>query len=623
MESYSRLSEQIDFASTDLKRRPFRTTLVLVSLTTVVASTVFLFLFANVLLDVTSFATAGETSSALVTFYETFIWATLLLVLILGIVVVSTNISLEMVSRRKDIGLMKAIGTLIDTLYDHFMAQAVILLLASVVLGCAIGTVLYLGGLFWLATVVPWLDFSFQFPWLQIVFLSLIYLFAGYFSANKPIYDIVHESPVSALNPEVGMRVRRVGYLDTFGLPFRIATKATGRRIKGTRRTILSLLFSFGLASLLWIGGGIVETTTVSYVSRAMGTNIVAVGNPSLLDQYYESYSLSGSLLNSSFDFTENSDIIPSELIVDITNSPGVIRTESRLLDVIPVQEGPGIIWNPTLEQYEYIGNNRTDTALIVGLNWENTLSSWYFEGEEISDSGQAWIGGVLATTMFEDPLIQSIGVRGRSLDITSIAFDILNGGMVAYMDLSEMQEAWGVSGANILLIQLDEYNMRYIERIGQLANGYNLSIYLQEEILEENLASISAIWSLLQPLPVMALISAFLSLMNYLLISVFGRFRDYVIMRSVGARPSFIARTMIAEGVDIGLKAGFLGVLIATLFSIFFLVPEAAVPTIWYLPAVIGIMLIVLLIVVALAAIPVYLLFSSKSDLRVSEFQV
>jgi ABC-type antimicrobial peptide transport system permease subunit len=623
MESYLRLSEQLDFASTDLKRRPFRTTLILTSLTSVVASTVFLFLFANVLLDVTSFATAGETSSALVTFYETFIWATLLLVLILGAVVVSSNISLEMVSRRKDIGLMKAIGTLIDTLYDHFVAQAVILLLASVVLGCALGVVLYLGGLLWLASVVPWLEFSFEFPWLQIVFLSIVYLFVGYVAAQKPIYDIVHESPVSALNPEVGMRVRRVGYLDSFGLPFRVATKATGRRIKGTRRTILSLLFSFGLASLLWIGGGIVETTTFSYISRAMGTNVVAVGNTELLDQYYDSYSLSGSLLNSSFDFLEDSDFIPSELISDIENIPGVQYIETRLLDYMPIQEGPGIIWNPTLERYEYIGENRTDTALIVGVDWDNTISDWYFEGEEISDSGQAWIGGVLATSVFEDPLIQSLGVHGQSLAIQSIAFDILNGGMVAYMDFFEMQEALGVSGGNILLIQLEEYNIGYIEQIKQLANTHNLSIYLQNEVLNENLDSIAAIWSLLQPLPIMALLSAFLSLMNYLLISVFGRFRDYVIMRSVGAKPSFIARTMIAEGVNIGLKAGFPGVLISTLFSIYFLVPEAAVPSLWYLPAVIGIMLIALLLVVVLAAIPVYLIFSSRSDLRVSEFSV
>ncbi|MHA2189119.1 MAG: FtsX-like permease family protein [Candidatus Thorarchaeota archaeon] len=134
---------------------------------------------------------------------------------------------------------------------------------------------------------------------------------------------------------------------------------------------------------------------------------------------------------------------------------------------------------------------------------------------------------------------------------------------------------------------------------------------------------TISAYWALLQPLPVMALISAFLSLMNYLLISVFGRFRDYVIMRSIGAKPSFIARTMVAEGVDIGLKAGLPAVFVGITISVLFLVPEAAVPSLLYLPATVVIMLVSLILVVFLAAIPVYLLFASRSDLRVSEFAV
>ena len=93
--------------------------------------------------------------------------------------------------------------------------------------------------------------------------------------------------------------------------------------------------------------------------------------------------------------------------------------------------------------------------------------------------------------------------------------------------------------------------------------------------------------------------------------------------MRSVGAKPSFIAKTMMAEGVDIGLKAGIPAVLLAIAFSISFLVPEAAVPTLAYLPITAGIVLGALLLVIILASVPVYLLFNSRSELRVSEFAV
>ncbi|NHJ13255.1 MAG: ABC transporter permease [Candidatus Thorarchaeota archaeon] len=616
------MSEQ-DYASKDLKRRPFRTTLILLSMVSIVAATTFLFLFGNVLLDVTSFVTSTGTTSSLGVFLETFIWATLILVLILGAVVVSSTISLEMVARRKDIGLMKAVGTLMDTLFDHFMAQAVMLLGASVIIGIAVGTVIYLVGLVWLASAVPTIAFSFNFPILQVVFLAAIFLLSGFFAAQKPIYDTVHESPIDALNPEVGSRVQRVGFLDSFGLVFRTAAKASGRRVKGSRRTLLSLFLSVSLASMLWIGGGVVEATTNAYIIRSMGSDVVAVGDPALLDQYYSAYSLSGSKLDSTFDFANEPYRIPSPLVTELEDWSNVRTLESRILAHTTVTEGAGIIWNPTIGDWEMIGEERSGSALVVGIDWQNTISDWYYEGSPANLSYHAWLGGELASTLYTDPLIQSIGIEGAAFDITAIAFDIVNGGDVAFISYARMQDLFPISGPNLLLLQLYDYDQSSMNSLEAMVSDYGMEIFSQQAVVEENLRVVGSFWSLLQPLPLIALFSAFLSLMNYLLVSVFGRFRDYVIMRSIGAKPSFIAKTMIAEGVSIGLQAGFPGVLFATIFSIFFLVPEAAVPSLLYLPFTMMVTIIALLFVVMLAAIPVYVIFSSRTDLRVSEFSV
>ena len=245
------MSELQTYASKDLKRRPFRSTLVLFSLTSIVASTTFIFLFGNVLLDVSTFSITGTLTSSMGMFFSTFVWFILLLVFILGAVVVSSTISLEMVTRRRDIGLMKAVGTTLDTIFDFFMAQSVILLLASVVLGLSFGTVFYMIGMIWLSSYLPNIQFTMNFPLLQIGLLAAIYIFAGYYSAQKPIYDTVQESPSLALNPDVGSKVTKTGFLDSFGLAFRVAAKGTGRRIRGTRRTVISLFLSFTIASLL------------------------------------------------------------------------------------------------------------------------------------------------------------------------------------------------------------------------------------------------------------------------------------------------------------------------------------------------------------------------------------
>jgi predicted lysophospholipase L1 biosynthesis ABC-type transport system permease subunit len=191
---------------------------------------------------------ATALSSSFGTFFSTFVWTILLLVFLLGAVVVSTTISLEMVTRRRDIGLMKSIGTLLDTIFDFFMAQSVIMLLASIALGLALGTILYLAGIVWLGSLIPSLELTNAFPTIQLALLAVVLVIAGYFSAQKPIYDTVQESPSIALNPDVGTKVRVTGFLDSLGLSFRIATKGTGRRLKGTRRTIISLFLSFTIA---------------------------------------------------------------------------------------------------------------------------------------------------------------------------------------------------------------------------------------------------------------------------------------------------------------------------------------------------------------------------------------
>ena len=433
------MSELDTYASKDLKRRPFRSTLVLISLTSIVASTTFIFLFGNVLLDVSIYSMTGTLASSMGMFFTTFVWFILLLVFVLGAVVVSSTISLEMVTRRRDIGLMKAVGTTLDAIFDFFMAQSVIMLLASVILGMTFGIVFYWIGMIWLASYIPTMQFTMEFPLLQIGILAVLYLFAGYYSAQKPIYDTVQESPSLALNPDVGTKVTKTGFLDSFGLAFRVAAKGTGRRIRGTRRTMISLFLSFTIASLLWMGGGVIETTSRSYLMRSMGTNVIAVGNSALLDQYYDAYSPYGAPLNESFAYLESSHILNASLLSELEDVLGVVAVESRLLVYSEIQEGDGYIINPQTNEYNAVGEGREGSALLIGVDWRSTISDWYYEGNRANET-EVWLGGTLADQMFVDPLIQSLGFGGRSLHVSARAFDTLNGGWLAIMDQSVLQ---------------------------------------------------------------------------------------------------------------------------------------------------------------------------------------
>jgi len=615
------MSDFESYASKDLKRRPFRSSLVLISLTSVIASTTFIFLFGNVLIDVTTFSTEGALSTSMGMFFSSFVWAILLLVFCLGIVVVSATISMEMLTRRRDIGLMKAVGTTTDSIFDFFMAQSVIILLAGIVFGLVFGSVLYLLGMAWLSSIFTELQFVKSFPLLQIGILAFVYLIAGYYSAQKPIYDTVQESPSLSLNPDVGSKVSRSGFLDGIGLSFQIAAKATGRRIRGTRRTIISLFLSFTIASLLWIGGGVVETTSRSFMQRSMGTNIVAVGNPALLEAYYSAYSLYGTGLNDSVDFLNSANMINNSMVADLQASLDSAHFETRLIVYSDVQEGQAIIWNDVIQNYETVGENRQGTAVLVGVNWDSTLSDWYYQGLRVSNSSQVWIGGTLAEKMFTDPLVESLRVHGESLAVKGLVFDTLNEGNVAILNINALRNYFGVTGSNLLLIQIPTYDDSTINLIQSIAESYGYGIYRQEDVLNQNFQAIHSIWILLNPLALIALIGAFVGLLNYLLVSVFSRLRDYVIMKNIGAKPYFLAKVIFAEGLDMGIRAGIPALFVATLLSIYSLIPDATVPTLAYIPVTLAAIFLAIVAIIVLASIPVYLFFNSRTDLRVSEF--
>jgi len=222
---------------------------------------------------------------------------------------------------------------------------------------------------------------------------------------------------------------------------------------------------------------------------------------------------------------------------------------------------------------------------------------------------------------MFDDPIVQSLRFGGISLSVSARAFDTLNGGMMAIMDQSTLETYSGATGNNLALVQIDSYDESVISEIESIAQSFGFDIFRQQNVLDENIQIIHSIWILLNPLALMAMVSAFLGLLNYLLVSVFGRLRDYIVMRSIGAKPSFIARVMIAEGLDMGVKSGLPALFVAALLSIYTLIPEAAVPTLAYLPVSMVTIFISMLVVIILASIPVYIFFMSRNDLRVSEF--
>ncbi|MEM2142704.1 MAG: ABC transporter permease, partial [Candidatus Thorarchaeota archaeon] len=424
-------------------------------------------------------------------------------------------------------------------------------------------------------------------------------------------------------NPRVSKDVRHAGYLDSLGLSFRVASRATARRARGTKRVILSLFLSVTLASLMWAGSAVVETTTDAYILRSAGSNVVLVGHHDVLSRYASSLSLTGTPVDENFTFIQSDYMVPADLLTALAVQDGVLQLEPRLIESETAYELPEVVWDPQLEDHRLIGDHRNATLLVVGIDWDLTVSDWYYYGSMAMSSRDVMIGGEAARRMFEDPLLQDVRIRGVTFSVTGVAFDVCNGGMLALMSLDEMRTLWSTDGTNLLLVRLRSLSTEVLASLGELASSYGFETLVQDSVVQSNIQTVSAIWFLVKPLVVVALLGAVLSLANYLLVSFSSRIRDYVIMRSIGASPRFITKTIAAEGLDICLRGGIPGVVLALIVSVYFLVPEAAVPHILFIPTFFVAMLATLVAVVLISCIPVHMILNQRSDLHVSEFAV
>ena len=129
---------ETSFPINDLLRRKLQTSLIIISLTSCVASTLFLLLFSEKIGFGISLMAESKLTAGFSTLFSRFIIFTGLLIFVVGAVIMSFMVFLMMSQRVRDIGLMKAAGCPNDVIFGYFMTE----LLVVTVVGCFLGVVL-------------------------------------------------------------------------------------------------------------------------------------------------------------------------------------------------------------------------------------------------------------------------------------------------------------------------------------------------------------------------------------------------------------------------------------------------------------------------------------------------
>jgi ABC-type antimicrobial peptide transport system permease subunit len=579
---------EISFPIKDLTRRKTQTALTILGLTISTAATIFLIIFgSNLGFEITFLAKGGRLTSGFSNIFFQFILIVSILNILTGPIITSFLVHLTMSGRMRDIGVMKASGCLSGSIFAYFVTELSLLVFFSALIGIIFGVAAYYISTIFLNSVGFSISQTLNLGVIMVICIVLI-IFSHIFGA-LPIRRAAQAKPTEAMSPiyKLGTTASLGKKIPSkLGLTFKVAFRNLLRRKSVTSQAVICLTVVLTLTTVTIAGGMIANQTTTSYVERAIGTNIVLVGHPTLTDRYLN-------LLSRFFeekemeqiDYLNSQFLISESLISKLADIHGVREVDPRLVLENSVREVPGIVLDPVEQTTAVIiGDSRCDEALILGVEPENVVNDWLIFGRNLGedDQGSTVIGDSLAVSMFSDALNQSIKVFDESLlpyNIVGVCVDPLNNGKVVYMSLETLYKDIGQSGYNLLFLQIDaSENPQVLAQIENEVPEENLNVVELDTVLDKNVNFLNNIWSLVMFLPFFSLATAAISLLSYLMLSISGQQHEFGIMRALGAKPRSIMKIVFSQALIIILVSGTIGISVGLFITFRFLIPDPVI---------------------------------------------
>lgn len=576
------------FPFKDLARRKFQTGLTIASLAVCVSVTVFLVLFAEDLGIELALVAGGESTIGFSVVYSRFILLVVLFNSVAGILVAYFLITVSMLERVRDIGIMKAVGCLTDVVFGYFETEILVIVLTSCLLGVIGGVSLNYAS----ASLMSYLGFHISVQPIDTWFIVLVivgFAFVFFILGTRRIVKAAGIEPVRAfsLSPWTTSRSSATSFPTSLGGGFasRMASRGLSRLRSATIQSVTCLSIVMVLVTLAVVGGVVANETMQSYVERAIGTNTVLIAETELAERYE-------SLLRASLETVKTEAVhylderycVPDSVISRIGEVKGVTKVDARLILEEVVEGYAHIRPDPEKGQYTVTGTYRSAKALVVGVRAESVVSNWLVLGKTLDkmDLDSVLVGDSLASTLFDDPFAQKLGTLNSRFDVAGICLDPLNNGMVVYMHLDRLSSLLGHEGCNALLIQVDTSDS--LARSGVLADlsalisRPGLTLVDLNVSLDVHKAFLNRLWSLLLSLSLFSFANAVFSLMGYLMLSISGQQRDFAVMRALGAKPETVSKLVLLETTILVLAGGAIGLPIGTIVVFWFFIPEPVI---------------------------------------------
>lgn len=558
--------------------------------------------------------------------YTDFTTLILTLMLIMAFIVVIIVTSTLIITKKRDIAIMKALGSLPKKLYSFYLTEAYLVFIIGFILGLIIGFVSY--GIFSLIIPIFGIYTSFQIDYIfsPILFFSClggIYVVPGVILRKIGTQNTIKLfSRDISYNYDASKKLSPVPrWLSIIGYNFKISIINTIRRKGEFKRYLIVFSIISLIIFTLGLGSSVLRTSSKEWIAKSQGTDLIAIGHRDIIQNYTLMYSMFSSpetiITENDIDFLNQNYLFNLSDVEEFTNISEIEKIDQRLINFFNVTELDGYHY---LEDGGYVvaGQQRKASIPILGINTNKILQNFEMEGNyfEESDPIYMMIGDGLGHNFFDYPLDQSMRVEdlglGHSFHISGVVIDSFYSGFAGYIDLEVMQGELNFSSneINLLLLEIKpgEYNsvIGSIESIINVSLGEGFSFINLNKTFESNYDFLDNLTLYPSLIIILMSIISIISLYNYQKGSILEKAKDFLIMRAVGSQYKSIKRILFLEALYILIPSLLLSLGIGMILNSTILLYRAYLPHISIPFIISGILFVVFLIFNYLSLFPI-----------------
>ncbi|MFX0000280.1 MAG: FtsX-like permease family protein [Candidatus Hodarchaeota archaeon] len=607
----------LDFAFKDLYRKRHSNLPFLLIIIIIIALTEFLIYFTssiglNIFIP-TTFINKFYFSGGINSIYKQFNLLIQILLISLTVAIVVTVTTTLVISKKRDIAIMKSLGTLPRKLYSFYLLEAYILYFIGFLFGLILGLIVYV--IF--ALIMSFFNFHFSFQidliYTPILFFSCIigiFFITGYTLRKIGKQTIINTfSKDIPYNYDASKQIKFIPkWLISIGFNIKIAVVNTLRK-KGEFKRYIILFSVIGLVIFtLGLGTIILRISSQEWINKSQGENIVIIGHRDVIYNYSLMYKMfSDPLLlvdDSNINFLSSNYLFNLSDVSELYTIDEIEKIDERLINFYNVEEVPGIHIRED-DSYIVVGQHRKGNIPIIGVKPDSIIQNFETEGRFFTEEDaydNMTIGDSLAYNFFEYALDQSLVITslGSIFHISGVVIDSFYSGWAGYVGLDIIQQALNLTTEiNLVSLKLEAGSFNGIKNtLENVSNniGDNFTYIKLDEIFKININYLNNLS--IYPLSLIVVISmlTILSLYNYQKAGIMEKAKDFLIMRALGSKTRSLKSILFLESIFVLLPSLLLSLGIGMIINSLFLFNRVYLPPL-YIPFIVFLSLFVIFI--------------------------